>query len=154
MFRDGHEERVIGVGDAIVRGTLELAERFLIDGTDHCSLPSSKRRRRSIPCPCSEVVSFILPRTTATSQTSMDRHSPLRLHVPEPAARPGEKTDFSYLHLSPAGAIRQPPLDASGRDTEDLAYSLIRVLDDDGKACGPWDPKLTPEQLKKGLRGM
>ena len=84
----------------------------------------------------------------------MDRHSPLRLHVPEPAARPGEKTDFSYLHLSPAGAIRQPPLDASGRDTEDLAYSLIRVLDDDGKACGPWDPKLTPEQLKKGLRGM
>jgi 2-oxoisovalerate dehydrogenase E1 component alpha subunit len=73
--------------------------------------------------------------------------------VPEPA-RPGEKTDFSYLHLSPAGAIRRPPLDASARDTEDIAYSLIRVLDDDGKACGPWDPKLTPEQLKKGLRGM
>jgi 2-oxoisovalerate dehydrogenase E1 component alpha subunit len=84
----------------------------------------------------------------------MDRHSPLRLHVPEPTARPGEKTDFSYLHLSPAGAIRRPPLDASARDTEDLAYSLIRVLDDDGRACGPWDPKLTPEQLKKGLRGM
>jgi 2-oxoisovalerate dehydrogenase E1 component alpha subunit len=84
----------------------------------------------------------------------MDRHSPLRLHVPEPAARPGEKTDFSYLHPSPAGAIRRPSLDASARDTQDLAYSLIRVLDDDGKACGPWDPKLTAEQLKKGLRGM
>jgi 2-oxoisovalerate dehydrogenase E1 component alpha subunit len=84
----------------------------------------------------------------------MDRHSPLRLHVPEPAARPGEKTDFSYLHLSPAGTIPRPPLDASARDTEDLAYSLIRVLDDEGKACGPWDPKLSPEQLKKGLRGM
>src|SRR5262249_8149491 len=84
----------------------------------------------------------------------MDRHSPLRLHVPEPTGRPGQHTDFSYLHLSPAGAVRRPPLETSAHDTADLAYSLIRVLDDDGKAVGPWDPKLTPEQLTKGLRGM
>jgi 2-oxoisovalerate dehydrogenase E1 component alpha subunit len=84
----------------------------------------------------------------------MDRHSPLRLHVPEPTGRPGQETDFSYLHLSPAGAIRKPPQETAARETADLAYALIRVLDDEGKAVGPWDPSLSPEQLKKGLRGM
>ncbi|MGZ5034512.1 MAG: hypothetical protein ACXWAC_15050, partial [Usitatibacter sp.] len=64
----------------------------------------------------------------------MDRQSPLRLHVPEPTGRPGRHTDFSYLHLSPAGEIRRPPLDTSAQETADLCYSLIRVLDDDGKA--------------------
>ncbi len=33
----------------------------------------------------------------------------LRLHVPEPTGRPGHETDFSYLHLSPAGQVRRPP---------------------------------------------
>ena len=84
----------------------------------------------------------------------MDRQSPLRLHVPEPTGRPGKHTDFSYLHLSPAGAIRRPPLDTSAQDTADLAYSLVRVLDDDAKAVGPWNPNLSAEQLQKGLRGM
>ncbi len=84
----------------------------------------------------------------------MDRQSPLRLHVPEPTGRPGQHTDFSYLHLSPAGAIRRPPLDTSPQDTEDLCYALIRVLDDDGKALGPWNPGLDAQILKKGLRGM
>ena len=84
----------------------------------------------------------------------MDRQSPLRLHVPEPTGRPGEHTDFSYLHLSPAGAIPRPPVDAAPQATADLANSLVRVLDDDASAVGPWNPKLTAEQLKKGLRGM
>ena len=84
----------------------------------------------------------------------MDRQSPLRLHVPEPTGRPGKATDFSYLHLSAPGAIRRPPLDTRAQETADLAYSLIRVLDDDGKAVGPWDPRLNADQLKRGLRGM
>ena len=84
----------------------------------------------------------------------MDRHIPLRLHVPEPTGRPGHATDFSYLHLSPAGAIRQPPLDTSAQDTADLCYALIRVLDDDGAAVGPWNPGLDAPLMKKGLRGM
>jgi len=84
----------------------------------------------------------------------MDRHSPLRLHVPEPTGRPGQETDFSYLHLSAPGEIRKPPLETSARETADLAYALIRVLDDDGKAVGPWNPNLTREQLERGLRGM
>ncbi len=78
----------------------------------------------------------------------------LHLHVPEPSGRPGHATDFSYLHLSPAGAVRRPPVEAAPADTSDLAYSLVRVLDDDGRALGPWDPQLAPERLRTGLRAM
>lgn len=79
---------------------------------------------------------------------------PLRLHVPEPSARPGHETNFSYLHLSPAGAARKPPLEVKPAQTSDLAFSLVRVLDESGKAVGPWAPKLEPALLKKGLRAM
>ena len=68
----------------------------------------------------------------------MSQHQPLRLHVPEPTGRPGRHTDFSYLHVSPAGAVRRPPVDTQSVDTSDLAYALVRVLDDDGHAVGPW----------------
>ncbi len=79
---------------------------------------------------------------------------PLRLHVPEPTGRPGHGTDFSYLHLSVAGAVRRPPVDSPPVDTADLAYTLVRVLDDDGIAVGPWAPALDAEVLRKGLRTM
>jgi 2-oxoisovalerate dehydrogenase E1 component alpha subunit len=39
-------------------------------------------------------------------------------------------------------------------DTTDLAYSLVRVLDDQGRAVGPWDPKADPELLRRGMRAM
>jgi len=84
----------------------------------------------------------------------MSPHEPLRLHVPEPTGRPGCKTDFSYLRLSPAGAVRRPPLDVAPADTADLAYSLVRVLDDDGRAVGPWDPKADTALLRRGMRAM
>ena len=84
----------------------------------------------------------------------MSPHEPLRLHVPEPTGRPGCKTDFSYLRLSPAGEVRRPPLKVAPVDTADLAYSLVRVLDDEGRAVGPWDPKADPELLRRGMRAM
>jgi 2-oxoisovalerate dehydrogenase E1 component alpha subunit len=84
----------------------------------------------------------------------MSRTEPLRLHVPEPTGRPGRTTDFSYLRLSPAGVMRKPPIDVAPMDTRDLAYSLIRVLDDDGQAVGPWAPELPVEKLHAGLRAM
>ncbi len=84
----------------------------------------------------------------------MTPHTALRLHVPEPTGRPGCSTDFSYLSISPAGAVRKPPVDTSPADTADLATSLVRVLDDDGKACGPWAPAIHPERLRRGLRAM
>lgn len=84
----------------------------------------------------------------------MSQPTALHLHVPEPSGRPGSPTDFSYLHLSPAGAVRRPPIDTSHFDTNDLAYELVRVLDDEGQALGPWAPQLEPARLRKGLRAM
>ena len=78
----------------------------------------------------------------------------LHLHVPEPSARPGAETNFSYLHLSDAGSVRRPPLTVQPAQINDLAFSLIRVLDDEGHAVGPWAPKLDPAFLRRGLRTM
>ncbi len=79
---------------------------------------------------------------------------PLRFHVPEPSARPGDDPDFSYLALSPAGEVRRPPVDVAPADIRDLADSLVRVLDDDGRAVGPWAPDVGTEALRAGLRSM
>jgi 2-oxoisovalerate dehydrogenase E1 component alpha subunit len=84
----------------------------------------------------------------------MSLTEPLRLHVPEPSGRPGHETDFSYLHLSPAGEVARPPIDVSAAETSGLAYSLVRVLGDDGRAVGPWAPQLDPQLLRRGLRAM
>ncbi len=86
----------------------------------------------------------------------MNAPSPaLRLHVPEPTGRPGHETDFSYLHLAPAGAVRKPPVDTAPADTADIAESLVRVLDDDGRAVGEWASEpADPNLLKRGLVAM
>jgi len=78
----------------------------------------------------------------------------LRLHVPEPTGRPGHETDFSYLHLAPAGAARRPAVDVLPVETSDLAYTLVRVLGEDDRATGPWAPQIGPELLRQGLRAM
>ncbi|MCO5122887.1 MAG: 3-methyl-2-oxobutanoate dehydrogenase (2-methylpropanoyl-transferring) subunit alpha [Rhizobacter sp.] len=79
---------------------------------------------------------------------------PLHLHVPEPTGRPGHGTDFSYLHVSPAGAVRKPPVNVAAADTGDLARTLVRVLDDEGHAVGPWAPEVDAALLQRGLRAM
>jgi 2-oxoisovalerate dehydrogenase E1 component alpha subunit len=84
----------------------------------------------------------------------MSKYEPLRLHVPEPTGRPGCATDFSYLRVSPAGAVRKPPVDVLPMDTRDMAYSLIAVLDRDGNAVGPWAPEVDFDTCKAGLRTM
>ncbi len=84
----------------------------------------------------------------------MNPHPALKLHVPEPTGRPGCKTDFSYLSVSPAGAVRRPPIDTAAADTADLADHLVRVLDPEGRAVGPWVPAITPERLRYGLHAM
>ncbi len=79
---------------------------------------------------------------------------PLHLHVPEPTGRPGHGTDFTFLQLAPAGAARRPEVEVPPRDTADLAFSLIRVLDEQGQAVGPWAPELSHAQLRQGLLAM
>jgi 2-oxoisovalerate dehydrogenase E1 component alpha subunit len=77
-----------------------------------------------------------------------------RLHVPHPPARPGQPADFSYLKLSPAGAVARPDARATMDEVAPLATSLVRVLGDDHRAVGPWDPHLDPADLQIGLRHM
>ncbi|HEX7637552.1 MAG TPA: 3-methyl-2-oxobutanoate dehydrogenase (2-methylpropanoyl-transferring) subunit alpha [Burkholderiaceae bacterium] len=84
----------------------------------------------------------------------MTQHAPLRLHVPEPTGRPGCATDFSYLHVSAAGEVRRPPVDTDPRSTNDLAFELVRVLDDAGQAVGPWAPEISPDLMRRGLVAM
>ncbi len=78
----------------------------------------------------------------------------LSLHVPEPDARPGDPVDFSHIAIPAAGSVRRPDPHAEARETHELVYSLVRVLDDEGKAVGPWDPRLDPDKLRRMLRDM
>jgi len=79
---------------------------------------------------------------------------PLRLHVPEPPARPGEEADFSHIDILPAGVTPRPDSAADSSTMRDLAYGLVRVLDDEGNAVGPWNPRLTPDVMRRMLRAM
>ena len=78
----------------------------------------------------------------------------LSLHVPEPPARPGDPVDFSYLDIPSAGAAPRPDPHAPAVETHALAMGLVRVLDEEGRAVGPWDPKLDPDTLRRMLRDM
>jgi 2-oxoisovalerate dehydrogenase E1 component alpha subunit len=79
---------------------------------------------------------------------------PLSLHVPEPKFRPGDEADFSDVAVPPAGAARRPDTADKADSFHELAYSLVRVLDEQGNAVGPWDPKLSPDTLRAMLRNM
>jgi len=78
-----------------------------------------------------------------------------RLHIPHPPARPGEQPDFDYVEISPAGAVPRPDVTTRLRDIErSLAFEMVRVLDDEQLAVGPWDPQLDAHDLQIGLRHM
>ena len=89
-----------------------------------------------------------------TSSNGRPNRPALSLHVPEPDARPGDEVDFSKLQIPAAGSVARPDIVAAPSDTHPLCYTLIRVLDDDGQAVGPWDPRLDPETLRRMLRDM
>src|SRR4051794_35906650 len=78
----------------------------------------------------------------------------LALHVPEPPFRPGDQPDFSALNIPAAGAAPRPDTSAPAAETHPLTTQLIRVLDENNRAVGPWDPKLDPDTLRKILRDM
>jgi 2-oxoisovalerate dehydrogenase E1 component alpha subunit len=77
-----------------------------------------------------------------------------RLHLPRVPARPGEPPDFSYLQVSPAGAVTRPDVSARARDITGMAQELVRVLDDAHDAVGAWNPRLPVADLQLGLRHM
>ena len=84
----------------------------------------------------------------------MTNRQKLSLHIPEPPTRPGEQPDFSRVKVAEAGVARRPDSAVAPGEIADLAYSLVRVLDPEGRAVGPWNPKLDAETLRKALRLM
>ena len=84
----------------------------------------------------------------------MTDYGPLRLHVPEPEVRPGGAPDFPGVLVPRAGSVARPEVDADPEAIRDLAYSIIRVLNRDGQAVGPWAGLLADDELRSGLRDM
>src|SRR6478735_6178427 len=86
---------------------------------------------------------------------SLRRNAPtLALHVPEPPFRPGDNPDFSSLKVPAAGAAPRPDVAVDAAETHPLTMQLVRVLGEDDKALGAWDPKLDADTLRKMLRDM
>jgi 2-oxoisovalerate dehydrogenase E1 component alpha subunit len=78
----------------------------------------------------------------------------LALHVPEPKFRPGDAVDFSHIPVPEAGAQPRPDESCPAAETNPLCTDLVRVLGEDHKAHGPWDPRLSPDKLREMLRHM
>lgn len=75
------------------------------------------------------------------------------LHVPDAQFRPGEEPRFRRFREQPGDLSRPDPL-ASVADLNDHAHGLVRVLDDEGHALGPWDPALPAARLRNALELM
>jgi 2-oxoisovalerate dehydrogenase E1 component alpha subunit len=85
---------------------------------------------------------------------AMNDYAPLALHVPEPAVRPGDTPDFSNVRIPKAGSVARPEVDADPEAIRELAFSIIRVLNREGEAVGPWAGLLSDDELLQGLRDM
>jgi 2-oxoisovalerate dehydrogenase E1 component alpha subunit len=79
------------------------------------------------------------------------------LTFPKPRARPGQAADFSHLRLPAPGETGVPPDDIDAEGARPYARGLVRVLDDEGMATGPWVEMLagmSQDVLLSGLRNM
>jgi len=74
--------------------------------------------------------------------------------MPSPRSRPGDASDFGHLVLPEPGATRRPDTATPEAEMRDMPFGLVRVLDKDGRAVGPWNPRLDPAVLRHGLRAM
>lgn len=79
---------------------------------------------------------------------------PLSLHIPEPDWRPGDTPDFSGVSIPRAGTVRRPEVDEDPEKMRDMAFTIVRVLNRNGEAVGPWAGLLTDDELMEGLRHM
>jgi 2-oxoisovalerate dehydrogenase E1 component alpha subunit len=78
---------------------------------------------------------------------------PIALRVPNAPHRQGDQPRFHPFHVQP-GDLSRPDSLAPHSELREHANSLIRVLDDDGAAFGPWQPHVSPLQLRAGLETM
>ena len=79
---------------------------------------------------------------------------PLEFYVPEPKFRPGDPVDFVHVEVPPAGAQPRPDEACPAQETSPLCYDLVRVLDENHQAVGPWNPRLDADTLREMLRVM
>lgn len=84
----------------------------------------------------------------------MSDYEPLKFQVPEPSGRPGDQPDFTYVKISAAGSARRPDIDVDPTEIKDLATDMIRVLNKEGDAVGPWASDIPDEVQKNGLKAM
>ena len=89
-----------------------------------------------------------------TSEKTGSNKPGLSLHVPEPRFRPGDEADFGHIDIGAPGKLTRPDETCHPRQLHDHAYGLVRVLSDDDRALGPWDPKLDPDTLRTMLGNM
>ena len=75
-----------------------------------------------------------------------------RLHIPHPPARPGDRPDFGYVEISDAGEVKRPEVNSRVKHMESLAHDMVRVLDDQHAALGPWNPHLDSHEPQIALR--
>lgn len=80
--------------------------------------------------------------------------APQRLRFPSAPSSADEGTGFDHVPLAPAGATPRPPLDADVDDLVSTIDGLVRVLDDDGAAVGPWAGHWSRDELVRGLTDM
>ena len=91
-----------------------------------------------------------------------DKDPSLRRNAPQArAARartgrsgPATRPTFRRSKIPAAGSGAASRHAAPARETHPLTTALVRVLGDDDKAVGAWDPKLDPDTLRKMLRDM
>lgn len=84
----------------------------------------------------------------------MSDYEPLAFHVPEPAGRPGDEPDFSYLDVPKAGTVRRPRIEVDPREIKDLARTMIRVLNREAEPVGQWADPIDDDILLHGLKSM
>ena len=80
-----------------------------------------------------------------------------KLTFPEPPARPDEVPDFSNIKISEPGAVGVPDFGFEAKDGREYANGLIRVMDKDGNAVGPWAEfikDVSVDDLRQGMRDM
>jgi len=77
-----------------------------------------------------------------------------KLTIPEPPFRPGDTADFSYMHFPSPLESQKPDYMADPAEMRDMAFGMVRVLDDEQYACGAWNPNLTDEKLVEALEIM
>lgn len=77
-----------------------------------------------------------------------------RIELRFPASAP-EAVHFpdDVVHAR-AGAVPRPPLEVDARAIAPIAEQLVRVLDESGRAQGPWAGVLSREDLERGLFDM